>query len=112
MRAAVLLVVAGCASGGRDVTIDAASPSDGPKQVDAKLVDAPPGTQTKELVQTSSTAIEAGTSIACANNPPGTNANNYYRVFDLAAAGITSDFHVTKVTFKVEDSHRVGTNVP
>ena len=111
-RAAVLILVAACASGGRDVTIDAADPTDGPTQRDAKRVDAPPGAQTKELVQTSSQAIEAGTSIACANNPPGTNANNYYRVFDLAAAGITSDFLVSKVTFKVEDSHRVGTNVP
>ena len=91
-RAAVLILVAACASGGRDVTIDAADPSDGPNQQhDAKRVDAPPGAQTKELVQTSSQAIEAGTSIACANNPPGTNANNYYRVFDLAAAGITSE---------------------
>src|SRR5438445_120775 len=44
MRAAMLLVAVGCASGGRDVTIDAANPADGPNQQrDAKRADRPPG---------------------------------------------------------------------
>lgn len=102
MRAAFLLVLGACASGGHDGSVDAApAPADAAVPIDA-LVDAPPGTQTKTLSQTTTMTIEGNTSIACASNPPGTNSNNYYRVFDLAAAGITTPFHVTGVSFGVE----------
>src|SRR5690348_9138567 len=101
--AVVLLVLCACAQGGRDVTIDASGDIDAPKpQMDARMVDVPPGTMTRELTQTTSQMIQAQSSIACANNPPGTNSNNYYRVFDLAAMGITTDFTVTEVAFQVE----------
>jgi hypothetical protein len=94
--------LAACASGGRDATVDATPVAgDAAVAIDA-LVDAPPGTQTKTLSQTTTMAIEGNTSIACASNPPGTNSNNYYRVFDLAAAGITTPFTVTGVAFSVE----------
>ncbi|HUS28990.1 MAG TPA: hypothetical protein VMZ53_10775 [Kofleriaceae bacterium] len=110
MRRALLLVVAGCAQGGRDVSIDASTGLvDAPKQqMDAPAVDAPPGTQTRELTQTTSQTIQPQSSIACANNPPGTNSNNYYRVFDLAALGITSPFKVTEVTFQIEHSDQIN----
>jgi hypothetical protein len=94
--------LAACASGGQDATVDAAPVvGDAALPIDA-LIDAPPGTLTKTLSQTTTMAIEGNTSIACASNPPGTNSNNYYRVFDLAAAGITTPFEVTSVSFAVE----------
>jgi hypothetical protein len=114
MRAAVLLLLGACASAGHDVSIDSnGGTTDSPNQqhVDAKLLDAPPGAQTKELFQTSSQTLQGGTSVACPNGTlGGTSANNYYRVFDLASFGITSSFIVSKVTFQVEDSQSVGNN--
>lgn len=74
-------------------------------QTDAAVTtpDAPVGPMTRTLTQTTSQAIKAVNSIACANNTNGTTrANSYYRVFDLAAAGITSEFTVSKVSFQVE----------
>jgi hypothetical protein len=103
----LLLVVAACAQGGRDTTIDASGSTDAPK-LDARIVDAPPGTITRELTQTTSQTLQPSTSIACNNNPPGTNSNNYYRVFDLAAAGITGDFKVTEVAFQIEHSDQIN----
>jgi hypothetical protein len=91
------------------MTIDANGSVDGTKpQQDARMIDAPPGTMTRELTQTTSQTIQADTSIACGVNPPGTNANNYYRVFDLSAMGITSAFTVTEVAFQVEHCDQIG----
>lgn len=97
------------AGGGRDAAPMADAPS-----ADAPPADAP-GTQTRTLSQTNSQTLTAGTSIAC-GNAQGTSANSFYRVFDLGALGITSDFHVTTVSFQIEDSEggnvvaaRVGT---
>jgi hypothetical protein len=105
-----MLVLCACAQGGRDVTIDAnGGMVDAPKQqMDAPSIDAPPGTMTRELTQTTSQTIEPQSSIACANNPPGTSSNNYYRVFDLAALGITSDFKVTEVAFQIEHCDQIN----
>src|SRR5881394_3518102 len=111
MRAAVLVLLAACASAGHDVTIDSnGGTTDSPnnQQHDAKVVDAPLGAQTKELFQTSSQTLQGGTSVACPSASGGTSANNYFRVFDLASFGITSSFLVSKVTFQVEDSERVS----
>ena len=33
----------------------------------------------------------------------GTTANNYYRVFDPSTFGISTAFHVTQISFQVED---------
>lgn len=61
------------------------------------------GPTTRTLTQTNTQTIKPLGSIACANNTNGTTrANNYYRVFDLAAAGITTTFNVTKVSFQIE----------
>jgi len=110
MRVALLLGLAACAQGGRDVMVDASgsnTPDSAPPKMDARI-DAPPGTMTRELTQTTSQAVVAQSSIACANNPPGTNSNNYYRVFDLTAMIITSPFTVSEVAFQVEHSDQIN----
>jgi hypothetical protein len=67
-------------------------------------IDAPPGEQTKTLDENSSDTIKLATSIACSNQTTGnTDASSYYRVFDPATFGITTDFHVTQIGFQVED---------
>lgn len=111
MRALLLVSLAACASGGRDNAAVDAAPAivDGTVRMDAgPIPDAPPGVMTRTLTQTTTMAIEGNTAIACANNPPGTNANNYYRVFDLAAAGITTPFTVTQVSFGVEHCDQIN----
>jgi hypothetical protein len=79
-------------------------------------VDAPPGVTTKTLTQTTDETLVQRTAPACGNSTgTGTDANNYYRVFDLGAAGIPTDFKVTAVRFQVDYSTgqiatvRVGT---
>ncbi|CAN5410122.1 hypothetical protein BH11MYX1_BH11MYX1_19080 [soil metagenome] len=77
-------------------------------------IDAPPGMMTKTLTQTTNEMLVQNTAPACGNSS-GTDANSYYRVFDLGAAGITTDFKVTSVGFQVDYSTgqtatvRVGT---
>ena len=67
-------------------------------------IDAPPGMMTKTLDENSSDTIKLATSIACTNQTTGfTHANNYYRVFDPATFGVTTDFHITAVAFQVEN---------
>jgi hypothetical protein len=84
---------------------------DGIVNVDAFVshVDAPPGQQTKTLSETTSQTIAAGSGIGC-NDPSGfgTDATNYYRVFDLATFQITTDFHVTMISFQVDESIAMG----
>ncbi|MBX3161225.1 MAG: hypothetical protein KF773_35010 [Deltaproteobacteria bacterium] len=101
-RSAVLaLVIAGCASagsggggGGENQDGPGLPEIDSPPPIDAAI--------TTVLSQTGSTNVVA-TGIACQNSSTGfTNENSYYRVFRLAEHGITSDFHVTEVTFAVE----------
>jgi hypothetical protein len=74
------------------------------QHVDAfvNTADAPPGQQSKTLGQTTSQTLRSATSIACGNSFT-TQPNNYYRVFDLASNGITTDFHVNQISFQVED---------
>lgn len=126
MRAlALAAVLAGCASAGNgDAPIDgngggsgSGSGSGSGEMADAGVDSPPPGPTTRTLSQTTSQTIKPLGSIACANNTDGTTrANNYYRVFDLAAEGITTAFNVTKVSFQIEDCEpgatvavRVGT---
>jgi hypothetical protein len=110
------IVLAGCASAGSpgqsgvDSNTGGGSDSGGQPMTDAApmsdssmtMPDAPPGPQTRTLTQTTSPTIKAGNTIACGGGGT-TTANNYYRVFDLAAMGITTTFNVTKVSFQVED---------
>jgi len=116
----LLALVAGCAigvppgSGGDDdiVPIDAAR-IDGnltdARPIDARPVDAPPAMQMITLNQTGSQTVEAGSSIACAENDglggiAATRENSYYRVFRLADFGIDRPFTPTRVTFGVEQA--------
>lgn len=97
MRRLALLLLGACASGGQPDVPDA-SRVDG-NLVDTTLIDATP---MQTLSQTTSNMLEAGTSQACLAPSSGTAANNYYRVFDLAAFNITTDFHVSQISFQVE----------
>jgi len=77
-------------------------------------IDAPPGMTTKTLTQTTDETLVQNTAPACGSSS-GTEANSYYRVFDLPTLGITTDFKVTSVAFQVDYSTgqtatvRVGT---
>lgn len=104
MRPSLLVLLAACAGGGSDMPVDAGKRD---ATVDVMLTDGPP---LVTLSQTTSTQLEAATSRACLGMPNGSAANNYYRVFDLAAAGITSDFHVTKLSFQVEHCHEFASS--
>lgn len=101
----LLFVLAGCARAGAGdvdsgVRQDTQIRVDAPAQIDA------PGPQTRTLVETTSQTLKAAASIACPSQTgTGTAANNYYRVFDPAAFGITTDFKVTQVAFQVEACH-------
>jgi hypothetical protein len=104
---ALVLAVLGCASGGRpdDQLVDGGSPRDGQVTLDgASMIDA--GPQARTLSQTASQALKPATSIACGGN--GTAANNYYRVFDLPAFGITTDFKVSQVSFQIEHCNQLS----
>lgn len=98
MRRLSLLLLSACASGGQPEAPDAKLRVDG-MHVDTVLVDAPP---MQTLSQTQSNLLEAGLSQACLASSSGTAPNNYYRVFDLAAFDITTDFMVTQVSFQIE----------
>ena len=54
------------------------------------------------LTQTTSELVEPNGSIVCADKQDIHFDNSWYRVFDLATAGITSAFHVTRVEVGVE----------
>nr|HEX4315024.1 hypothetical protein [Kofleriaceae bacterium] len=89
--------------------IDAARPIDA-----APIPDARPGVQQVTLSQTTKTDLVADNAVACPATHAGTAANQYYRIFDLATLGITSDFTVNTVSFQVEDCESLdgdGTSV-
>jgi hypothetical protein len=118
MRWLLGIALVGCASAGTDQP--GAVDSGTQQQIDSKTTtmldsssmsdasmtttDAPVGPMTRTLSQTTSTALKAGNSIAC-GNALGTRANNYYRVFDLPAMGITTPFSVSQVSFQIEHCH-------
>lgn len=85
---------------GNTITIDAPKPP----------IDAPPGPMTRTLSQTTSQTLKGANSVACATTaaPILTRANNYYRVFDLAAMGITTSFTVSQVSFQIEHCDNVN----
>ena len=63
------------------------------------------------LSQTTSATLTSRHAIACpGSDGVGTSQNSYYRVFDLAAAGITTAFVVSKVSFQIEDSESAAGN--
>jgi len=109
---ALAIVLVGCASAG---TPDQMGTPDGNQQQsdgnsmtmkDSSMVmiDAPAGPMTRTLSQTTTNTLKAGNTIACSGSGT-TRANNFYRVFDLPALGITTAFAVTKVSFQIEHCH-------
>lgn len=104
----LVLAVGACAKAGGqpsgdDQPIDAPAPFDVPADPDAPIdapVDAGPTMVT--LTQTTTDNVINELSLACRSTGDGsTRENSWYRVFRLADAGITSDFHVSSVTFGV-----------
>ncbi|HKE19249.1 MAG TPA: hypothetical protein VKB80_30445 [Kofleriaceae bacterium] len=79
--------------GGADSTPDAAPPQP----------DAAPS-QAVTLTQSGSLNIVGDNSVACGPDPDTFAANSYYRVFDLAALGVSGPLDVSKVTFGVQES--------
>ena len=108
---ALLLLLVGCATAGTpDQPSDAGNQQgDGNTMKDSSMgttdaaVDAA-GPMMRTLMQTNSPTLKAGNSLACANTT-GTRANNYYRVFDLPAMGVSGAFAVTQVSFQIEHCH-------
>ncbi len=102
--------IAGCASAGSQQPGVDSNPGGGDdsgnQMTDGSVTmpDAPPGPMTRTLSQTNSQTLTAGNTLACSNST-GTRANNFYRVFDLPALGITTPFTVNKVSFQVEHCH-------
>ncbi|HEY6034533.1 MAG TPA: hypothetical protein VIV58_09750 [Kofleriaceae bacterium] len=113
-----LLAVGACAQAGKSgiqIRTDGGDviphPDAEGQHIDAfvNTIDAPPGMMTKTLTETASDSLQAASSIACGNSNQ-TQQNSYYRVFDLAGFGITTDFHVTQITFQVEDCESAAGN--
>jgi hypothetical protein len=66
--------------------------------------DAGPGTpMMRTLSQTTADTIVAANSVSC-NGETSHSENHYYRVFDLAAAGINGAFQVSQVTVGIESA--------
>jgi hypothetical protein len=107
VRRLAVVVFAGCASAGtpEQAGVDASTPpgDSGSATLDGAITMGDAGPQTVTLSQTTSQTIKGANTIACQGTIGGTTAaNNYYRVFDLPALGVTTAFTVTKVSFQVE----------
>lgn len=102
-------LVSGQPDGGLHPTDDGGSNEPPPDAFE--LADAPPNQQQKTLDQNASDALAAGTSAICpdAANDDGSGESHYYRIFDLAAEGVTRDFNISGVTFQVEDAFAIST---
>jgi hypothetical protein len=117
--AVAIVVAAACASAGKEngggsnpdgPQADAATDSgggggtDATVTIDGPMIDAAPVAVT--LTQnTNGTMIGSASSIACGNNTTGdTRENSWYRVFKLADHNIVGGFHVTAVTFGVQEA--------
>lgn len=76
----------------------------GGREVDAGEPTADAARRTpRRLTQTTSGEVEPDTSIACTDDDDDDHSDNsYYRVFDLAAEGVDSSFHVRAVEVGVE----------
>lgn len=115
-HALIAIILVGCASadpphdvgpdsGGVPPTIDAPGRDAGSAQPPPP--DAPPAPVTVTLTQVSTNAL-AASSLACSGNGT-TSKQAYYRVFDLAAHGITTPLAVSSIAFGVQSED--GTQV-
>jgi hypothetical protein len=86
---------------------DDASNIDAPQRIDASGM-----MVTSTLQEPTATNVKSGNTVACSNNLTGETAeSHYYRAFLLSDFSITSDFHVTKVTFGVEQATSANATV-
>jgi hypothetical protein len=69
--------------------------------------DARPRTS-RVLTQTTSNLIEPNVSISCSDDSGVHAENSYFRVFDLATAGVNSAFHVSAVEVGVDSANASG----
>lgn len=95
----------------------APAPDSAPGTPDAAPVTPDAGSITTTLSQTTLDTIVAENSVACVTRDalgfPESNAiNRYFRVFDLAALGITGPFSITQVTFGVETADGASGSQP
>lgn len=101
-RLLFLAGLVGCATAARDNPVDGDTGTDTTLPIDAPRIDA---VMTSTLSQTSDLTVATGQSIACYNQTTDiTREASWYRVFPLAAAGITGAFQVSEVRFGVESS--------
>jgi hypothetical protein len=114
----VIALVTACASGGKpgvapdtggdDQQPDAptrpdAADVDAPSHPDAAMPDAPQQPVTVTLQETVNNTIATANSIACGNGSE-TSDNTWYRAYALSDFGITNAFHVTQVSFAIQES--------
>ncbi len=112
----LVIVLAGCASAGQeqpgtDANGGGGSDSGTSGGDDGSMMmpdggttpDAPPQMVTVTLQQTTNNMVIAENSVAC-GAAGYTAENNYYRVFKLSDHGINTAFHVTQVTFGVQEA--------
>ncbi len=106
---AAACATAGNNGGGDDQhPIDAAQntdgnvPGDGPLPIDGPPIDAAPVAVT--LTQNTGATVGSNNSIACGNTDGTTAENSWYRVWKLSDEGIVGGFHVTAVTFGVQEA--------
>src|SRR4051812_1913567 len=78
--------------GGTDATVT----------TDAPMADAAPVAVT--LTQNTGTTVGSDNSIACGNTDGTTAENSWYRVFKLTDSNIVGGFHVTAVSFGVQEA--------
>ncbi|HUS66486.1 MAG TPA: hypothetical protein VMZ28_18240 [Kofleriaceae bacterium] len=73
----------------------------------------PTGGTPVTLTQSTSMAITADNSVACTDTDTGFNTEaSYFRLFDLAAEGITTPLEVSQVSFGIETATGAGGNQP
>lgn len=97
--------------GGADAgrLVDAGPRPDAGPEVDS----GPVGGTAVTLTQSTSMTITADNSVACIDDLEGFNIqSSYFRMFDLAAAGITTPLAVSQVSFGVEAATGAGGDQP
>jgi hypothetical protein len=120
---AFALVLGACATAGEDPPGTNPDATVDPNDPDANVINPPDAAQSPPdamppppdaapvavpitITQSNSQSIVAANSVSCNNGDPTFHhtENSYYRQFNLAAFGITSDFMITSVDVGIEDA--------
>ena len=101
-------VLAACASADKNADVDASHAADSHGSDDASVVTSGDagidGPVAVTLSQNTGTTIGSANSVTCGNTDGTTAENSWYRVFKLSDDGIVNGFHVTAVTFGVQEA--------